>query len=300
MYILLLIITALFAISVINTYAPPPGIKQISVSPPMGWNSWTCFGVDINESKILGIVDAMKSLKLDEYGYKYIIIDDGWMNMGRKDGKLTHDTVKFPNGMKYIGDYIHARGLKFGLYTSVGKYTCEGYPGSYGYEMVDSQTFADWGVDYVKLDWCTYKRLWHPFWNYKERYHIWSESITKQNRDMLIAFCNWGFNKPYMWKLSHTNRITFDVSPSELNIHRIAIEGKKLYKFSGPNNWNDLDSLEAGNGISQEVAKYQFYWWCMLRSPLILGNDIRSMTREDFDIVTNIELIKINQDNNII
>ena len=277
-----------------EVYVSP--LKPICNRPPMGWNSWSCFGTDINETKIKEIVEALLLHKLDTYGYEYIILDDGWMTMHRSpDGQLVADPIKFPSGMKALGDYIHSKGLKFGIYTSVGRKTCEGYPGSFGYEQVDTDTFAEWGVDYIKIDWCTYKHLWWPFWNYKTRYEIFSDAITMNERPMIIAFCNWGFGKPWEWGMSHTFRITFDTLPTKYSIRYVVEMSRRLEYISKPNGWIDLDALEIGNGISQDLARFQFYWWCMLKSPLIIGCDLRYIHQEDLDIITNMDLIRQNQ-----
>lgn len=263
----------------------------IQKKPPMGWNSWTAFGTDINETLVHETVEALISKGLQQY--EYIIIDDGWVSDTRdENGDLVEDHVKFPSGMKALGDYIHSKGFKFGLYTSIGKYTCEGYPGSYGYERQDAQRFAEWGVDYVKIDWCTGKHIWWPFWNYKEHYELMCSELRKY--PIVIALCNWGFGDSIYWGISDTVRITFDVKPNDFVIDYIIHRGRELYGKGS--SWNDLDSLQIGNGISRETALKQMYWWCVLKSPLILGADVRSLTQDDIDILTNPELIAYNQE----
>ena len=271
---------------------PPPITK-----PPMGWNSWTCFKTSFNDKMIKEIADVMDS-DFKSSGYEYLILDDGWMSLERdRTGNLQADPEKFPLGMKELGDYIHSKGLKFGIYTSVGRYTCEGYPGSFDFEDHDAAKFAEWGVDYVKLDWCTYKWTWWPFWNYQLRYELMSKAIQATGRPMVIALCNWGFGKPWTWgrKIAHTWRVTYDINPTKFSIYSIASKGYKLFKYTRPGEYNDLDSLEVGNGIGTELAKKQFYWWCTLKSPLILGCDLRTMSDEDKSIVKNMELINLNQ-----
>jgi len=251
----------------------------------------------MNENMIMEIADVM-ALDFKEAGYEYLIIDDGWALKDRDlNGNLQSDPAKFPSGMKKLGEYIHSLGLKFGIYTSVGRYTCEGYPGSFGYEKKDAELFADWKVDYVKLDWCTYKWTWWPFWNYQYRYELMSKYIQETGRPMVIALCNWGYGKTWIWgrEIAHTWRITYDITPSVQNINAIIKKGQELYKYTRPGEYNDLDSLEVGNGISADLAHKQFYWWCKLKSPLILGCDLRTMSEDDKAIVKNIELIKLNQ-----
>ena len=275
--------------------------------PPMGWNSWDCFGTHINEDIIKETVVALVENDLHKFGYKYVIIDDGWMDPERdSDGKLQGDRQKFPSGIKYLSEYIHTyidpktgnnAGLKFGIYTSVGRRTCEGLPGSFNNEYLDAQTFADWGVDYVKIDWCTFKHTWWPFWNYRYRYELLSDAIQKTNRDIVIAMCNWGFGNSWEWgrDIAHTWRIAGDIRPTRISIEYIIRKGIRLSVYNRPNEWNDLDSLQIGNGISACLAKQQFYWWCKLRSPLIIGCDIRYLSSSDYKIITNSNLISMNQ-----
>jgi alpha-galactosidase len=220
------------------------------------------------------------------------------MNIDRDaSGNLQADPVKFPSGIKALGDYIHSKGLKFGIYTSVGRFTCEGYPGSFGYEAKDAAQFASWGVDYVKIDWCTYKWIWWPFWNYQYRYELLSKAIQETGRPMVISLCNWGYGKTWIWgrEIAHTWRVTYDITPTKSSIDSIIATGKSLSKYIAPGAYNDLDSLEIGNGIDHETSVRHFYWWCMLKSPLILGCDLRTMSDEDKAIVKNMELINYNQ-----
>lgn len=296
--IMILIIIIILVFRNVNTVLSKVKLYPVANSPPMGWNSWNCFKEDITETDIYEIVDSLVALNLDSFGYKYIIVDDGWANNKRdENGNLMANPKTFPSGMKALGDYIHSKGLKFGLYTSVGRETCEGSPGSYGYEEQDMKKFAEWGVDYVKIDWCTFKHTWWPFWNYKRVYYKLSKAIQKTNRPMVVSLCNWGFGEPWKWgyKIAHTWRVTFDIKPNENSIKSIAEAGKKLQLFSGPNKWNDLDMLEIGNGISDELSRYHFETWCRLRSPLILGCDLRKISKEDLEIITNKNLIDINQ-----
>jgi len=261
----------------------PPG------SPPMGWNSWTAFGTDINEQLIKDTVAALIAKGLDQY--EYVIVDDGWMSSERDaNGNLQADSEKFPSGMKALGDYIHSKGFKFGLYTSIGRTTCEGLPGSYDHEVQDAKQFIEWGVDYLKIDWCTGRHKWSPFWDYKAGYAKMSRELRKH--DIIIAICNWGFGDSIRWGMADTVRITFDVHPNEFMIDYIIIRGRITPQLSA---WNDLDSLEIGNGISDELAEKQMYWWCVLRSPLIIGSDVRNLSGRDIEILTDKKLIALNQ-----
>jgi alpha-galactosidase len=299
--IVLVLITIIFLVVTIrrNYIVPKVEIPKLAESPPMGWNSWNCFKEDITENDIRDSIDALVALGLDGYGYRYIIVDDGWAAPKRdSNGNLMANPKTFPSGMKALGDYIHSKGLKFGLYTSVGRQTCEGSPGSYGHEKQDMEKFAEWGVDYVKIDWCTFKHVWWPFWNYKRIYYNLSKAIQDTKRPMVISLCNWGFGEPWKWgpQIAHTWRITFDIKPNENSIRSIVRAGEKLKSYNRPNAWNDLDMLEIGNpGVSGDFARYHFEMWCRLRSPLILGCDLRKITKEDLEIITNIKLIEENQ-----
>jgi len=286
-----------------QTNKPPP----LANSPPMGWNSWDCFRTSVDEYKVKGVIYALVNKGLHRLGYNYIILDDGWMYSERDEyGRLQPDPFKFPSGMKALADHIHDyvdpktgcnAGLKFGIYTSVGRKTCEGYPGSYDNEYIDAQTFADWGVDYIKIDWCTFKHVWWPFWNYRYRYELMSDAIQVTERPMVIAMCNWGFGNSWEWgrDIAHTWRIAGDIEPTHESIDSILEKGKSLARFNRPNEWNDMDSLQIGNGIPGYLAKKQFYWWCRLKSPLILGCDIRYLKSYDYKIIANKKLISMNQ-----
>ena len=303
--ILILAIILVLLLNQKNMYVTKP--KPLAPTPPMGWNSWDCFKTNIDEVKVKGIIASLVNKGLHLKGYRYIILDDGWMDPLRdQNGRLQGDRMKFPSGMKNLGQYIHTyidpstglnAGLKFGIYTSIGRTTCEGLPASYDYEYTDASTFAEWEVDYVKIDWCTYRHLWWPFWNYKYRYQLMSDAIQKSGRDMIIALCNWGFGDSWKWgrDIAHTWRITFDIRPTGFSINSILAKAKRLKKYNKPNEWNDLDTLQAGLGISDNLAKKQFYWWCILRAPLILGCDLRYISQADLDIISNDTLISANQ-----
>jgi alpha-galactosidase len=308
MMILILVIILIFIFNFSNQqYMDVTKPGPYAPTPPMGWNSWDCFKTDIDEYKIKGIVYSLVNKGLHRKGYRYIILDDGWMDTERDMyGRLQGDRYKFPNGIKYLSHFIHSytdpktgecAGLKFGIYTSVGRNTCEGLPGSYDNEYTDALTFAEWEVDYVKVDWCTYKHTWWPFWNYRYRYQLMSDAIQGTGRDIVIAMCNWGFGNSHEWgrDIAHTWRIAGDIEPTHESIDKILEKGKSLARFNRPNEWNDLDTLQVGNGIPGYLARKQFYWWCRLKAPLILGCDIRYLKSYDYKIITNDKLISMNQ-----
>jgi len=293
-------------------------------TPQMGWNTWNKYGCDINETIILSTAQKMKDLGLQEFGYEYIIMDDCYALHERDNvtQKLVADPVKFPNGIKYLSDQIHSLGFKFGMYSSAGKYTCGGYPGSLNYEEIDADTFAnDWEVDYLKYDNCFNEgNSGTPQISY-DRYNKMSQALNQTGRPIFYSLCQWGEDSVWNWgsTLSNSWRISGDIydnfdryddrCPCEsyecvglqgymcsmVNILEKAIP---LGQKAGPTNgWNDMDMLEVGNGgMSFEEYKSHFTLWSILKSPLILGNDVTNMSKDDFGIVTNKDVIAVNQD----
>lgn len=277
----------------------------LALTPPMGWNSWNNFGTDINEKLIKETADAMVEKGFVEAGYIYLVLDDGWMAKERnKDGKLYGDPKRFPSGMKALGDYIHSKGLKFGIYNCAGNKTCGGYPGSRGYEFIDAQTYADWGVDFLKYDWCNTEKL-----NAEGAYITMRDALFKTGRPIVFSICEWGDNKPWEWgkEVGHLWRATGDIincwdcevghgSWSSLGIWKIINMRKDIRKYAGPGHWNDLDMMEVGNELSNEENRSHFAMWSILASPLIMGNDIRNIDKETLRTLTNKEVIAVNQD----
>lgn len=279
--------------------------ENLALTPPMGWNSWNTFATEINEKTIKETIDIIVSSGLRDAGYKYIVLDDGWMAMERdEDGKLYGDPVKFPSGMKALGDYIHSKGLKFGIYNCAGNKTCGGYPGSRGYEYVDAQSYADWGVDYLKYDWCNTEKL-----NAEGAYITMRDGLYAAGRPIVLSICEWGDNKPWEWgeKIGHLWRVTGDIvncwdcelghgSWSSWGIWKIINMRKDIRKYTGPGHWNDFDMMEVGNGFTAEENRSHFAMWSMLASPLIMGNDLREMDEATLKTLSNSEVISVNQD----
>ncbi len=273
----------------------------VALTPPMGWNSWNTFSCSISESLIMSIADSMVSKGLKDAGYSYIVIDDCWQ-MGRDShGKIIADSVHFPSGMKYLADYVHSKGLKFGLYTCAGTATCQGRPGSYDYEAIDAQTYADWGVDYLKEDWCNTTGLNAPI-----QYKKMSDDLVATGRPIVFSICEWGGSSPWEWAENVGNlwRTTSDiqncwscrVSWGGMGWTLILEKQVNLAPFAGPGHWNDPDMLEVGNGMTTTECRSHFSMWCMLAAPLIAGNDIRNMSKATKNILTAPEIIAVDQD----
>jgi alpha-galactosidase len=280
--------------------------ENLALTPPMGWNSWNVFQTNINEKMIKEIADAMVSSGMQKAGYTYLVLDDGWMAMERdKKGDLVADPKKFPNGMKALSDYVHGKGLKFGLYNCAGTKTCAGYPGTHGFEFQDARYYASQGIDYLKFDWCSSDGL-----NAKEAYTNMSKAIRAAGRPMIFSLCEWGNNKPWEWakNVGQLWRTTGDIydcfdctknngSWSAHGVMKILDMQKNLRIYAGPGHWNDPDMLEVGNGgMKFSENRAHFSIWCMLAAPLISGNDLRKMSKETTDVLTNTDAIAVNQD----
>lgn len=278
--------------------APKP---QIAMTPPMGWNSWNKFACNVDEAKVRAVADAMASSGMKEAGYQYVVIDDCWQKTRSADGTIQADPDRFPSGIKALADYIHNKGLKFGLYSDAGNKTCGGRPGSRGYEYQDARTYAAWGVDYLKYDWC----YTGPS-NAEANYTTMAKALRESGRDIVLSICEWGDNKPRDWApaIGHLWRTTGDIrdnwdkdegySHSFLWIldHQVA-----LWPDAGPNHWNDPDMLEVGNGgMTDTEYRAHFSLWAMLAAPLIAGNDLATMSAETKAILTNRDVIAVDQD----
>ena len=280
--------------------------EGLALTPPMGWNSWNKFQTNINEQMVMQIADAMVSSGMKDAGYTYIVLDDGWMAMERDSitGDLIADPKKFPRGMKVVSDYVHSKGLKFGLYNCAGTKTCAGYPGTRGYEYQDARFYASQNIDYLKFDWCNADGI-----NAKEAYATMSKALKKAGRPIVFSLCEWGQNKPWQWAapVGHLWRTTGDIANqfegmknygtwSANSVMKIVEMQDTLRRYAGPGHWNDPDMLEVGNGMSVNEDRAHFSMWAMLAAPLISGNDIRNMSKEITEILINKEVIAINQD----
>ena len=282
--------------------------ENVALTPPMGWNSWNTFEVNINEDLVKKTADIIVSSGLKDAGYEYIVLDDGWMVKDHRDknGDLIPDPVKFPHGMKALIDYVHYKGLKFGLYNCAGTQTCAGYPGTRGYEYQDARFYANLGIDFLKYDWCNTNGI-----NATEAYTTMSKALKAAGKPIVFSICEWGDNQPWDWATPVGNlwRISGDIYPcfdceykheegnwSSWGVLRILEMRKDIRKFSGPDHWNDFDMMEVGNGMTITEDKSHFTLWSMMASPLFAGNDLRIMKPETLNILTNKEIIAINQD----
>jgi alpha-galactosidase len=286
-YLLILMALCLFA----NGFAQK---FDLAKTPPMGWNSWNKYGCDVSETLIMQMADAMVSSGMKDAGYNYIVIDDCWQVSRDENGEIVCDKDRFPHGMKYVADYVHSKGLKFGIYSCAGKATCQGRPGGFGHEYQDARTYARYGVDYLKYDWCNSSTQ-----DAKSSYANMRDALYTAGRPIVFSICEWGSNKPWEWagSVGHLWRTTGDISDSWNSMIRIFDLQKDLARYTGPGHWNDPDMLEVGNGgMTAEEYKTHFTLWCMLASPLMAGNDLASMSPEIKTILTNKEVIALDQD----
>jgi hypothetical protein len=267
----------------------------VGATPPMGWNSWNNFGCSPSESLIKGVADAMVSSGMAAVGYQYVNIDDCWMSGRDSSGNLVADSSKFPSGIASLADYIHGKGLKLGIYESPGATTCAGKTGSQGHESQDAQIFAKWGVDYLKYDLCS---------GQKSAFATMSTALKATNRAIFYSI-----NPVYgagscvppncsvdELKICNMWRIEFDINASWGSFTGLIDFDRPLYPYAGPGHWNDPDMLEVGRGMSADEDKSHFGMWAILAAPLITGNDIRSMSTTTKAILTNPDIIAVNQD----
>jgi alpha-galactosidase len=271
-------------------------------TPPMGWNSWNKFACNVSEDLIKQAADAMVSSGMKDAGYQYVVIDDCWQVARDAQGNIVPDAKRFPSGMQALADYVHGKGLKFGIYSDAGTATCQNRPGGRGYEFQDARQYAAWGVDYLKYDWCN-----HSTQDSQASYSIMRDALKKSGRPIVFSLCEWGSTKPWLWAGDVGNlwRSTGDISDKwdtgkkqdNLGVVQILDLQDGLQSYAGPGHWNDPDMLEVGNG-GMNVTEYRahFSMWCLLAAPLMAGNDIRGMSADIHDILTNKEVIAIDQD----
>jgi alpha-galactosidase len=265
----------------------------------MGFNNWnsTHCRAEFNEAMVKGIADIFVEKGLKDAGYQYVNLDDCWAKPQRNaDGKLEADPVRFPNGIKAVADYVHSKGLKLGIYTSAGTKTCDsvGLPGALGHEYSDAQQFADWGVDYLKYDNCNNQGV-----DAKKRYTTMRDALEATGRPIVYSICEWGQNKPWEWAADVGNlwRTTGDISDSWGSMLSIMKQNLPLADAAGPGHWNDPDMLEVGNGgMTDTEYRTHFSMWSVMAAPLLIGSDLRKATPETFEILSNQEVIAVDQD----
>jgi alpha-galactosidase len=278
---------------------------NLAMTPPMGWNSWNKFACNVDEALIRQTADAMVSSGMKDAGYTYINIDDCWHGERDSLGFIHEDPKRFPSGMKALADYIHSKGLKMGIYSDAGSQTCGGRPGSRGFEFQDAKTYASWGIDYLKYDWCNTEGL-----KAEGAYKTITAALRKAGRPVVLSICEWGNDKPWAWGpgVGHLWRTTGDIyncfdciaehgTWQAFGVMQILDKQDGLRKYAGPGHWNDPDMLEIGNGkMTAGEDRAHFSMWAMIAAPLIAGNDLRSMNQETKDVLTNKNVIAVNQD----
>jgi alpha-galactosidase len=293
-----------FALAV-SAHAAPAPAKTAAPTPPMGWNSWNHFAAKIDDATVRAQADAMVSSGLRDAGYRYINIDDTWE--GERDAKgVLHTNSKFPD-MKALADYVHAKGLKLGIYSSPGDKTCAGYAGSLGHEAQDAKTYAEWGIDYLKYDLCSLSPSVEKAGSLEQgqaieaaAYEKMRDAIKATGRPMVYSLCQYGINQPWRWGASVGGdlwRTTGDINDRFSRMVQIGLSQAGLAKFQKPGHWNDPDMLEVGNGGMKDVEyRTHMSLWAILAAPLLAGNDLSKMTPETLAILGNKGVIAIDQD----
>jgi len=274
-------------------YARPA--NGLALTPPMGWNSWNHFACNVSASLIESTADAMVASGMKAAGYQYVIIDDCWQVARDANGNIVADPKRFREGIKAVADYVHAKGLKFGIYSDAGDHTCQGRPGGRGHEYQDALQYARWGVDYLKYDWCNTGGL-----DPRTAYATMSDALRASGRPIVFSLCDWGVRKPWLWGAQSGGnlwRTTDDISDRWSSLLGILDQQVGLARYAGPGHWNDPDMLEIGNGgMSETQYRAQFSLWAMLAAPLIAGNDLTHMPAAIRTILTNKEVIAVDQD----
>ena len=281
----------------------------LALTPPMGWNSWNKFACNVSDELIRGMADAMVKSGMKDAGYQYVVIDDCWQVSRDAAGNIVADAQRFPHGIKAVADYVHSLGLKFGIYSDAGAKTCQGRPGGLGHEYQDALIYASWGVDYLKYDWCNTL----DGQSAKASYANIRAALDASGRPIVLSICEWGKNQPWLWGQEvggNLWRSTGDIqdrwggqekwedgSCCSNGVLAIIDQQVGLQSYAGPGHWNDPDMLEVGNGgMTTTEYRSHFSLWAILAAPLIAGNDLRNMTPETHDILTNKEVIAVDQD----
>ncbi len=274
----------------------------LALRPPMGWNSWNKFGCNVSDKLIRGAADALVASGMKAAGYEYVVIDDCWQVSRAADGSIVVDAERFPSGMKALADYVHSKGLKFGIYSDAGTKTCAGRPGSKDHEAQDAKSYASWGVDYLKYDWCSSEGQ-----DTRDSYMKMSQALRASGRPIVFSLCEWGSTKPWTWAqgVGELWRATGDIqdcwdcgkSWGGMGVAHIIDIMDGLYAYAGPGHWNDPDMLEVGNGgLNMTENRAHFSFWALFAAPLMAGNDLEAMSPEVKGILTNAEVVAVDQD----
>jgi alpha-galactosidase len=302
-----LLVMMLCAAGLVAQEKPSPS-AGLALTPPMGWNSWNKFGCHVSADMIKGMADAMVKSGMKDAGYQYVVIDDCWQVSRDADGNIVPDPKTFPDGIRPVADYVHSLGLKFGIYSDAGSQTCAGRPGGLGHEYQDAIKYAAWGVDYLKYDWCHTTTQ-----DAKASYANIRHALDAAGRPIVLSICEWGSHQPWLWGKEvggNLWRTTGDIQarwsgrkewkPGDCCSYGVVdiIDAEDpIYSYAGPGHWNDPDMLEVGNGeLTPSENRSHFSFWALLAAPLMAGNDLREMKPEIHDILTNKEVIAVNQD----
>jgi alpha-galactosidase len=276
----------------------------LAKTPPMGWNSWNKFGCKgLNEKVVRETADTMVNSGMKDAGYQFVILDDCWQTGRDAAGNIIADADRFPSGIKALADYVHSKGLKFGIYTDAGTMTCAKRLGSIGHEYQDAKQYANWGVDYLKEDWCNTL----PGQNSESSYTLMRNALAESGRPIVFSICEWGSTKPWLWAgpIGNLWRSTGDIQDcwdckktwGGNGVTQIIDLMSGLETYAGPGHWNDPDMLEVGNGgMTKEEYRAHFSMWAMFSAPLLAGNDISNMSPDTKEILLNKEVIAIDQD----
>jgi alpha-galactosidase len=281
-------------ISVHSSSAPVRLDNGLARTPPMGWNSWNHFGCNVSEKLIEEEADAIAASGMRDAGYRYVVIDDCWQVARDAAGVIVADSARFPHGIKALADYVHAKGLKFGIYTDAGTKTCQKRPGTFGHEEQDARTYASWGVDYVKEDWCNAAGLVAPV-----QYAKFRDALAHSGRPILFSICEWGSNQPWEWAPDVGNlwRTTDDIEDKWPSMLSNLDQNGQHASVARPGAWNDPDMLEVGNGgMTDDEYRAHFSLWAIMAAPLMAGHDVRTMSPATREILLNHEVIAVDQD----
>ncbi len=302
-----------FSITMVTLFAAGiAGAQQpgVALTPAMGWNSWNHFHCSVSEDVVRAQARAMATNGMKAAGYRYVNVDDCWQGTRDAQGNI-HPNAKFPS-MKALADYVHSLGLKFGIYSSPGPKTCGGYMGSYGHELQDARTYASWGVDYLKYDWCSASRVYKPS-QMRGVYRKMYNDLRSTGRPIFFSLCQYGLQAVWRWGASvggNSWRTTGDINPSYTRVAYIGFGQNWLESFAGPGHWNDPDMLEIGNtisfpgrnghrhtmGLNLDEDRTQMSLWCILAAPLLAGNDLTAMSPQTLATLTNRDVIAVDQD----
>ena len=296
-----LVLVAAGAVTSVVAESRPAWAKDetLALTPPMGFNPWNAFGCEVSDELIREIADALVATGLREAGYQYVNIDDCWSRHERDaQGRLVADPERFPEGIEGTAAYVHSLGLKLGLYADAGTLTCADYPGSLGYEEIDAQTFADWGVDYLKYDNCDNQGDGSRE-DAIARYQAMADALDATGRPIVYSICEWGRTQPWEWagEVGHLWRSTTDIKDTWGAVESIIAQNVHYAEAAGPGHWNDPDMLEVGNGgMTATEYRTHFSMWAVMAAPLLIGTDLRTASRETLDILGNREVIAVDQD----